>query len=63
MRECATHHFACDCREQMMKEICAWVLHEHDELQRFIGGFRHNHCKCDICEKARRLYPELEKRN
>ena len=26
MADCATHHHACDCREEMVREMCRYLL-------------------------------------
>lgn len=59
MKQCTTHHHACDCRERDMKMVCnAWlrshnIAPHYDEISRtYIAKY----CRCDICEAVRRLY-------
>ena len=49
MRRCISHHHACDCREEMMRGICKYLmtlLGEYEPADPFIAGI-------DI------LYPDL----
>lgn len=56
MSEC-THHYACDCREAMMKAICDQMLLEHDEMAKFTAGFGAKvQCECPACKNIRELY-------
>ena len=59
---CTTHHFACDCREQMIQKVCEYVLNMHKELKQFMAGLAEAKiCNCNICNIARTLsFPPKE---
>ena len=51
-----THHYACDCREEKVKELARRYLYEHHELKLFIAGFgKVEKCECKYCNIAREL--------
>lgn len=57
MKECITHHYACDCREEKIRLICRQLMKEHNEIIKFMAGFgKVEICHCPACEAARRLY-------
>ncbi len=59
MKECTTHHYACDCREEKMLLICRQLIKEHNELKKFMAGFvKYEMCHCPACVAAMRLYGE-----
>ena len=59
MKECTTHHHACDCREEKMLLICRQIMREHNELKKFTAGFGNvAMCDCPACRSAIDLYGE-----
>lgn len=63
--ECTTHHNACDCREQLMRQICLDIIKEHDVMANYFYGLGKKwlpkdsgkkRCNCHICKKIRKLY-------
>lgn len=59
MKECITHHYACDCREEKMLLIARQLVKEHNELKKFTAGFgKIQTCNCPACQAAIELYGE-----
>lgn len=48
-----THHFACDCREEMVKRILVGIISEHNRKleERYVSGT----CRCPLCTEARKV--------
>jgi len=44
MKQCTTHHYACDCREELIRIVCQSLIGAH--------GMK---CACIGCEAARKL--------
>jgi hypothetical protein len=54
MKNCVTHHYACDCREALIKELLEEIVYIHGNP----NEFGYNECdkpgeQCDWCRKAR----------
>ena len=49
MKECITHHHACDCREELHKNEIAELQSTIDELRAENERLRNPKCTCDKC--------------
>lgn len=53
-KECAAHHYACDCREKAFRELLLETIREHADP----ASLYYNNCDtapCAWCEKAMEL--------
>lgn len=57
---CTTHHFACECREEKVREMCEYLLAYDKSLGRPHGrtNWPSFHAATEI---ARELYPEAKR--
>jgi hypothetical protein len=53
MKECVTHHHACDCREAKIKLVAETLLAAHDAYV-YCNGSSVS-CQCEACQAAREL--------
>lgn len=46
-------------REEMIRKVCETLLHEHNEMRKFVIGFGYkkgfDDCDCEGCEAARKF--------
>jgi len=66
-KECTTHYHACDCREEMIRDVCRFIINFLTHLLKMASTLENNfvcECSCDICNKARILLdiPEIKSR-
>lgn len=60
MKECVTHHHACDCREAAFAELLREVMRTHADK----NSSEYNECdkaRCNWCERASVLIGEPDK--
>ena len=57
MKECVTHHYACDCREVEIKALLSEIYRSHSDP----NDPGYNECdkgRCFWCERVVKLYGE-----